>query len=215
MSTDITPDRAPRTEVARSLSRYSTGAIILHWLIAALILFNLWLGVTMVGQHGLAKFNNFQLHKSVGVTVLLLSVLRLGWRLANPPPPHAPGMARWEITASTVVHWAFYGIMIGMPLTGWLAVSASPTGLPTLLYHIGGFAGVPWPDLPIAPNLPLAQKKTVEDAADAIHIYLSFSAYALIALHVLGALKHQFLDPYPVLPRMLPFLKSRAASKMT
>jgi cytochrome b561 len=201
------PDRAPR---ARSLSRYSTVAIILHWLIAALILTNLWLGVTMGGLHGLAKFNTFQLHKSVGITVLLLSVLRLGWRLANPPPPHAPGMAHWEITASSVVHWGFYVIMIGMPLTGWLAVSASPIGLPTLLYHIGGFAGVPWPDLPIAPGLPLDQKKVVEHVAGAIHGYLSFCAYALIALHVAGALKHQFLDRNPVLPRMLPFLKSRA-----
>ncbi len=209
MNADITPDQANYLHKGRSLSRYSTVAIVLHWLIAALILLNLWLGVTMVGQHGLAKFNNFQLHKSVGVTVLLLSVLRLGWRLANPPPPHVAGMARWEKTASTVVHWAFYGIMIGMPLTGWLAVSASPTGIPTLLYHIGGFAGFPWPDLPIAPGLPLDQKKAVEGAADAIHIYLSFCAYALIALHVAGALKHQIFDRSPVLPRMLPFLKRR------
>ena len=195
--------------MARPLTRYSMVAIILHWVIAALLLFNLWLGLTMVGQHGLAKFNNFQLHKSIGVTILLLSVIRLGWRLANPPPPEAPGMAHWEKTASSAVHWAFYIVMIGMPLTGWLSVSASPSGLPTLLYHVDGFAGIPWPHLPIAPDLPLEKKKAVESAADAVHVYLSFSAYVLITLHILGALKHQFFDPNPVLPRMLPFLKKR------
>lgn len=193
----------------RPLNRYSTVAIILHWLIAALILGNLWLGVTMVGEHGLAKFTNFQLHKSLGITVLVFSLLRLGWRIANPPPPEAPGMAHWEKTVSSTVHWAFYVIMIGMPLTGWLSVSASPTGIPTVLYRIGGFPGIPWPHLPIAPELPLEQKKALESASNTIHIYLSYSAYVLITLHVLGALKHQFFDPNPVLPRMLPFLKKR------
>jgi cytochrome b561 len=198
--------------MVRPLNRYSTVAIILHWLIAALIIWNLWLGVTMVGQHGLAKFNNFQLHKSLGITVLVLSLLRLGWRIANPPPPEAPGMAHWEKTVSTLVHWAFYVIMIGMPLTGWLSVSASPTGIPTILYRIGGFPGISWPHLPIAADLALPQKKALESASNTIHIYLSFSAYALITLHVLGALKHQFFDPNPVLPRMLPFLKKRLQS---
>ena len=196
--------------MARWLNRYSTVAIILHWLIAALILCNLWLGVTMVGQHGLAKFNNFQLHKSLGITVLVLSVLRLGWRLANPPPPEAPGMAHWEKSASSIVHWAFYVIMIGMPLTGWLAVSVSPTDLPTVLYRIGGFDGIPWPHLPIAHGLSMPRRKALEDASDAIHVYLSYSAYVLLTVHVLGALKHQIFDPNPVLPRMLPFLKRRS-----
>jgi cytochrome b561 len=99
--------------------------------------------------------------------------------------------------------------MIGMPLTGWLSVSASPTGIPTVLYRMGGFPGIPWPHLPIAPELPLEQKKALESASNTIHIYLSYSAYVLITLHVLGALKHQFFDPNPVLPRMLPFLKKR------
>jgi cytochrome b561 len=209
VNADTTPDQAKYIGKTRPLSRYSAVAILLHWLIAALIVLNLWLGVTMGHLHGLAKFNNFQLHKSVGITVLLLSVLRLGWRLANPPPPYGPGMAPWEKTLSGAVHWAFYIIMIGLPLSGWLAVSASPMGLPTLLYHIGGFPGIPWPDLPIAPGLPLDQKKAVDGAASAIHHFLGFSAEVLIVLHVAGALKHQFFDPHPVLPRMLPFLKRR------
>ena len=196
--------------MARPLNRYSTVAIILHWLIAALLLVNLWLGWNMDHHdHGLAKFNNFQMHKSFGILILVLSVIRLAWRLINPPPPEAPGMAHWEKTASSFVHWAFYIIMIGMPLSGWLAVSASPMELPTILFRVGGFGGIPWPHLPIAPDLALEQKKALERASDTIHLYLSYSAYVLILLHIAGALKHQFFDPNPVLPRMLPFLRRR------
>jgi cytochrome b561 len=197
-------------EIERQFPRYSTGAIVLHWLIAALIVANLWLGQTMVGQHGLAKFNNFQLHKTVGVTILLLSLIRLAWRFVRAPPPPAQGMGLWERRASVAVHAAFYGLMIGMPLTGWLSVSASPTEIPTLLYRVGGFPGVPWPHLPIAPDLPLGQKQALEAAANAVHRYAAYGAYALIGLHVAGALKHQFFDPHPVLPRMAPFLRRRA-----
>lgn len=196
----------------RPLSRYSTVAIILHWLIAALLVSNLWLGLAMGAQHGAAKFNSLQLHQSVGVTILVLSLLRLGWRLANPPPPEAPGVAHWEKTGSALVHLGFYLIMIGMPLSGWLSVSARPTLTPILLYHLGGFHGLPWPHLPIAADLSATRRKALGGAAADIHLYLSYGAYLLIALHLLGALKHQLFNRTPVLPRMLPFLKRRAHS---
>jgi cytochrome b561 len=197
-------------EIERQFPRYSAVAIVLHWLIAVLIFANLWLGGTMVGQHGLAKFNNFQLHKSVGITILLLSLARLAWRAAKPPPPGARGMAEWERRLSSAVHAAFYVLMIGMPLTGWLSVSASPTGIPTLLYRLGGFPGIPWPHLPIAPDLPFDQKQALEAAANTVHRLASYCAYALIGLHVAGALKHQLFDADPVLPRMAPCLRRRA-----
>ncbi len=196
----------------RPLSRYSTVAIILHWLIATLILANLWLGLTMGAQRGPPKFHTLQLHQSFGITILLLSVLRLGWRLANPPPPAAPGMAHCEKTAAAVIHFGFYLIMIGMPLSGWLSELVGPAGAPILLYKIGGFPGAPWPHVPIAADLSPERRKALADAADATHLYLSYSAYVLIALHLLGALKHQLFNPNPVLPRMLPFLKRRPYS---
>jgi cytochrome b561 len=187
--------------------RYSAVAVAMHWLIAALILANIGVGLRMESVHGLAKFNSFQLHKSFGITILVLSLLRLAWRIANPPPPAAAGLSRWEKTASTAVHWAFYVIMIGMPLIGWLSVSASPLGLPTLLYRIGGFPGIPWPHLPIVPELPLDQRKAIEAGANGVHATLAWIAIGLIVLHVAAALKHQFFDRDPVLPRMIPFLK--------
>jgi cytochrome b561 len=197
--------------MARPLSRYSSVAILLHWLIALLLLVNILLGVEM--DHvvtGFARFTTFQMHKSVGITILLLSLLRLAWRLMNPPPPDAPGLARWEKGLARFTHWVFYLIMIGMPLTGWLAVSASPLNLPTVLYRIGGFPGIPWPHLPVVPHLPMEQKKAIQAAANSVHVKLAWTAYVLIFLHVAGALKHQVLGPSPVLPRMLPFLKRRA-----
>jgi cytochrome b561 len=196
----------------RPLSRYSTVAIILHWLIAALLLSNLWLGLAMGGQRGAPKLDALQLHQSVGVTILLLSLLRLGWRLANPPPPEAPGVAHWEKTSSALVHFGFYLIMIGMPLSGWLIESARPALTPILLYHWGGFRGLPWPHLPIAAGLTASRRKALGGAAADIHLYMSYGAYGLIALHLLGALKHQLFNRNPVLPRMLPFLKRRAHS---
>ena len=75
-----------------------------------------------------------QLHKSIGITILLLSLIRLGWRLTNPPPPEPPTLAPWERMLSQVVHWGFYFVMIAMPLTGWLMVSASKTAIPTVLF---------------------------------------------------------------------------------
>jgi cytochrome b561 len=185
----------------RTLSRYSIVAIALHWLIALLILANIVLAWTFQNMpKGLTAFQLIQLHKSLGITVLLLSVVRLGWRLANPPPA-APPMPRWQHLASQVAHWAFYAIMIGMPLSGWVMVSASKLGLPTLLYGV-----IPWPHIPFIHDLPPTAKKAWDDGADNVHSALAWVAYVLIPLHVAAALKHQFYDRDDLLARMVPFL---------
>lgn len=185
-------------------ARYSAVAVVLHWTIAGLILANLYLGWRMGFLKGLAQFNLFQLHKSIGVTVLLLSLLRLAWRLANPPPPPPPWLSRWERAAAAGVHWAFYGVMIGMPLSGWIVVSTSPLNIPTLLYHIA-----PWPYFPGVHGLAGPARKAVNHALDVTHVTLAFGALALLALHLGAVAKHQFLDREPVLGRMLPFDRKR------
>lgn len=185
-------------------TRYTTVAIVLHWAIAALILTNLYLGWRMGMLRGLAQFNVFQLHKSIGVTVLLLSVLRLLWRLVSPPPPSV-GLAPWEAAAAAAVHWAFYGIMIGMPLSGWIVVSTSPLNIPTLLYHL-----VPWPHFPGVHDLAEPSRKAVNHAFGVTHEMMAFGALALLALHLGAVAKHELFDSHPVLRRMLPFVGRHA-----
>lgn len=189
-----------------ALSRYSAVAITLHWLIALLILGNIVLAWTFQNTpQGLLWFNLIQLHKSVGITVLVLSLARLGWRLLNPPPPEPATLQPWEHIASRVVHWGFYVIMLGMPLSGWVLVSASTKGLPTLLY-----GKIPWPHIGPVHALPLDARKVWSGNAANTHEVLAWLAYLLIVLHVGAALKHWLIDRDTVIGRMVPFL-SRGA----
>jgi cytochrome b561 len=174
--------------------RYSGVAIALHWLIAAAIIGQVVLGVRMADlPNGLAKFELFQLHKSVGLTILLLSLVRLAWRLTHRPPPYAPGVKGWQRGLATAVHTSFYVLIIAIPLTGWVAVSASPLGIPTLLWDV-----VPWP------HLPMARSEAVAEGVGSAHVWLVRLTVVLLLLHVAGALKHQFLDRDGTLWRMIP-----------
>jgi len=192
-------DTVPEPQAGRV--RYSTPAIFLHWIIAAAIVLQIVLANwRMDGPPTPASFAVIQLHKSIGITILLLSLARLAWRLANPPPPHPATLAGWERVLATAVHWGFYVIMIGMPLTGWLMVSASRIAVPTLLYGV-----VPWPNLPGVTHLAPAAKHAWEVVGRNGHEFLAYGLYGLLALHVAGALKHQlFSENEPVLSRMAP-----------
>ncbi len=185
---------------ATGRSRYAAGAILLHWIIALAIVAQVSLAWRFGDDHSPTGFALTQLHKSIGITVLLLSLLRLGWRLVNPPPPEPAGLATWEKAASQVVHWAFYAIMIGMPLTGWIMVSASRTQIPTLLYGI-----IPWPNIPGIGGLATPAKHMWNTIGHTGHSALAWGFYGLFVLHVAGALKHQVLDrDTPILSRMAP-----------
>ena len=180
-------------------TRYSRGAILLHWAIAACFAFQIGLGWRLDGPRGPEAFAVFQLHKSVGITILLLTLVRLGWRIANPPPPFPPTMKIWEKRLAQAVHIGFYGLLLGLPLTGWLLVSASKTAIPTYL-----FGTIPWPHVPGVPGLAPGVKAGVEEAAEIGHQALVFISYAVLFLHVAGALKHQFLERGGDLARMIP-----------
>ncbi|HTK34672.1 MAG TPA: cytochrome b [Caulobacteraceae bacterium] len=178
-------------------------AIVLHWTIAALILGNLYLGLSYANAHGLAKFNLLQLHKSIGFTVLGLSLLRLATRLLRRPPPYPDSMKPWEKLAASAVHWGFYVIMIGLPLTGWVIVSASPTNIPTLL-----FKTVPVPHLEFVHALPMVMRRALETQVSLVHDVLAWGTMALLVLHVGAAMKHQFWNKDGVLYRMAPFQRA-------
>ncbi len=177
--------------------RYTTVAILLHWLIAATVVFQILLGWRMgwAPRNSALAFNIFQLHKSVGVTILLLSLARLAWRLFN-PPPHVD-QPRWEAVAARIVHVGFYVILIGLPLTGWIMVSASKTNIPTLLYGV-----VPWPHIPGLPELAAGPKKAWRGFGELGHGALVKLTYGLLILHLGAVAKHQLLDRDAVFSHM-------------
>lgn len=177
-------------------TRYSLGAIVLHWLIAAALAFQIIFAESLEGPRGPDLFARFQLHKSVGITILLLSVLRLGWRLIAPRPAPVPG-PKWAMTLSSLVHLGFYVVMIGAPLTGWILVSTSDIKVDTLL-----FGSIPWPNLPVP--------QWMGEPSEEIHEFLPNVGIALLVLHVAGALRHQYLLGTPILARMLPGGRGKA-----
>lgn len=170
--------------------RYSLGAILLHWLIAAALVFQIVFAESLEGPRGPDLFARYQLHKSVGITILLLSVLRLGWRFIGPRPAPVPG-PKWAMTLSGLVHFGFYVFMIAAPVTGWIIVSTSKIKVETLL-----FGSIPWPHLPVPANWG--------EPAEFLHHIMPNVAIALLVLHVAGALRHQYLLGTPILARMLP-----------
>jgi len=179
-------------------AHYSRVAIILHWLIAFLIIAQIVGGKYMNSlEFGDLKFQLFQTHKSFGITILILSVLRLIWRLLHKAPDLPVAMKFWERLAAKLTHWGFYILMIGTPLMGWALVSASPINIPTRLFKI-----VPWPNLPgIERSEALAQ--TFSNA----HEKMVWGIVLLLILHVGAALKHHLIEKDDVLARMLPFLR--------
>jgi len=171
--------------------RYPAVSIALHWAVAALIAVGLPLGLYM---HELRlsplKLQLYSYHKWIGVTVFALVVLRLIWRLVQPPPPALPGPA-WQTRAAKLAHAALYVLMLATPLVGW--VHSSATGVPTV------YLGV-WqlPDL-VAASKPLAR------SLREVHEALSNALVAVVALHAAAALKHHWIDRDETLARMLPW----------
>jgi len=179
--------------MTHSPERYSAVAIALHWIIAILMIFMLFPGEDLIKvdeDQSLAGFGP-SLHASIGITILILSVARLGWRLIDPPPPLPAHMKPLEATAAHGAHLAFYVLMIGLPLTGWMALApyAAERFDGDQVSFFGLFAANVMPNLGETPG--------------DLHEVAGKAAIALIALHVLAALKHQLWDRDGLLSRML------------
>lgn len=171
-------------------ARYSLAAIILHWAIAALLLFQIGLGWGLEDlPKGLAQFAGFQFHKSVGIAILVLSLARLGVRVFAPRPAPVQDSKPQMWLASTV-HLLLYVVMIAGPLTGWIIISTSKIRLQTML-----FGTIPLPDLPVG--------KGLHDPAESLHGLIGTVGFVLILLHVAGALYHH-IKREDVIGRMLP-----------
>ncbi len=205
--------------MAETTQRYTAVAIVLHWAIAFAILFNIPLGLWM---HARAEANDvsegvfraFQLHKSIGLTVLALSVLRIFWRLTHAQPPLPAHMPTWEKRTARATHFLFYVVMLALPLTGWLYVSAGwsihtdhALVVPTRyfgLFHVPDLFGLSRADDEVRASAAFASLK--------VHWALGWTTLALATLHVAAALKHQFFDRDAVMAQMLPGLQAPFAT---
>ena len=172
-------------------ARYDGTAIAAHWVLAALILINLALGLYM---HDLPlsplRLRLFNWHKWAGITILALSALRLLWRLTHRPPTDVP-MPRWQRNAAHGVHWAMYALFFAVPLAGWGYSSAA--GFPVVWFGV-----VPLPDwVPV--------DRAWADALKALHKSAALTLALLMLLHVAAALKHHVVDRDGLLQRMRPF----------
>ena len=187
-------------------TRYGTVAMSLHWLIAIAVLFNIALGYYMgdLPRSDPDRFWIIQFHKSTGLSILVLSVARLLWRVVNPMPALPEHMAKWERMLARGVHYIFYVLIIAIPLAGWAMVSSSTRGLPTMWYGL-----FEWPRIPFLADLSLDQKHYFGGIFESTHNTLAVVAIVLIALHVAAALKHQFWDRDTVMSRMLPGTKAK------
>jgi cytochrome b561 len=186
--------------------KYTRVAMLLHWLIALLIIVNVCIGLgTSLAPDGWLS-DDFErhiidLHKSIGITVLCLVVLRILWRLTHRAPPLPATFPRWEHVAAHIAHGALYVLMLALPLTGWIHDSAwvAAASHPMSLYGT-----IPWPRLGFILSLDPATKDAVHTTFGNLHTWCGYALYVVLALHVGGALKHQWIDRHSVLRRMVP-----------
>ena len=193
-----TPVQGPVAKVSLS---YSAVAMVLHWLIAALVVGLLGLGLLMKrgGLSLVDKIWVYQLHKSLGLIVLALMVVRLAWRLRHRPPPLPEAARQWERLAAHATHASLYLLLFALPMSGWLMVSAASIPVPTRL-----FGWIPIPSLPGLATLEPVLRKSYEAQFKDLHFMAAMVLACLIALHVGAALYHHFGRRDAILRRMLP-----------
>jgi cytochrome b561 len=174
---------------------YTRTAIVLHWAVALLIFVAFPLGLYM---HELPlspdKVRLINYHKWIGVAVFALVALRVVWRFGHRPPPLPDSMPPWQHLATGAVHILLYGLMIAVPVAGWLMSSAK--GFQTVWFGV-----LPLPDL-------VGKNKELGHQLAEVHEALSYTMMALVALHLAAAVKHHLIDRDGVMARMAPWLRS-------
>ena len=181
--------------------------MLLHWVLAVTLAGQVLLGwyeQDGVPDHSPAQDVVLSFHMSIGLTILVLSLVRLALRLTHPAPPLPAGIPAWEAVLAKATHVLFYLLMLGLPLTGWVLASMGRAPIPFWgVFHV--------PHLPVAGLIAPDQRRAAHHAVETFHgSMLVWIGIALVALHVAGALKHQF-DGKPVLWRMIPFLRPPSA----
>lgn len=174
-----------------SSDAYGSGTKLFHWISAVIVIGLLAAGLVMEDlPNGLLKLRTFLLHKSFGITILILTILRILWHLHTKKPALVDSLKPWEKKLAHLGHIALYVLMIGMPLSGWIMSSAA--GRPVSVFGLFTLSNL------VAENHDL--KELFED----IHGLLGNALIAVVALHIAAALKHHFFDKDKTLRRMLP-----------
>lgn len=174
------------------MTKYSKTAILLHWTIAILVVSNVVLVSMAEELPRAAKAVYMNPHKAIGVSILLLSLYRLFWRIGHKPPPMPDTVTGWQAKLGKAVHALFYFLIIAVPLSGWIMSSAHPQAPPVSFFGLFDI------------SLPLAKSEATADIGHSAHEILTKPLVILIFLHVIGALKHQFADRVPFIQRMWP-----------
>jgi cytochrome b561 len=178
-----------------AVARYSTVAIVLHWLLGLSIFAMFAIGIYMTDlPFSPLRLKLYNYHKWAGITFLILSVLRLVWRLVNKPPalPKAieQAMPEWQTKVYHATHYALYALFFAVPLIGWAYSSAA--GFPIVLFGV-----LPLPDF-------MAVDKEFAKQIKELHEISAFALVGLAVLHIGAALKHHFIDKDGLVSRMLP-----------
>lgn len=176
------------------MGRYNLIAIILHWVMAIAFFAMLGTGITMVNFEidPSLKFKMYQWHKSMGTLLFLAFFMRLIWRLWHKPPALPKTMKKWDIKAAKFGHWGLYALMIAMPISGWVMVSSSVYGLPTIVF--GWFE---WPHINA-----VVGNEVINSLSNKIHEVLGWIFIAMIVGHVGAVIKHHLFENINLLSRM-------------
>ncbi|MFT3728963.1 MAG: cytochrome b [Terricaulis sp.] len=183
------------------ISRYTTTAIVLHWIIAIGIVTNValaWLWPHSLPDDAVRPAIDF--HKSVGITILGLALMRILWRFSHAAPAMPTTYQKWEISLAHITHVLLYVILFAMPLTGWIMDSAYKDAAAHPMHYFGTFE---FPRIPWILQLQQPLKENIHTWFGKAHEWLSYLLYGLFVLHVSGALKHQLAGDKE-LQRMLP-----------
>lgn len=171
--------------------RYTRVASSLHWLIAIAVLVNIALAMLTEGLPRETRGSLMGIHKALGITILALTVLRILWRIGHKPPPLPTAMAGWERVLTRIVHGLFYLLLLALPLSGWVWMSAADR--PIDFFGLFTLPSIAAPDEALA------------DMMHERHEVLGLTMVALAALHIIAALKHQFVNRDGLMGRMNPF----------
>jgi cytochrome b561 len=177
--------------LTNTATRYGLGPQLLHWLVVVLVAVQFLLAEAVEEANaGAERLATLGWHRSIGLTILLLAVIRIAWRFLDRPPP-SPPQPEWLEGTAALTHWGLYVLLFTLPLTGWMNSSSAGDA-------------VSWFGLVELPGL-VGASESLHESLGEVHETLATLLLVLAGVHVIGALKHQFIDRDGLISRMLPW----------